>query len=410
MGLCTRAVGSGKMPKIYQEATQFAWPARMTTLIRHFEVNRNNLRDTRLNESPLPAVTAEDTNRVVLRIEHFALTANNITYAAFGDAMQYWNFFPAEAGWGRVPVWGFATVAASGRPEVAVGERVYGYFPMSSHLVVRADRVTATGFIDSSPHRVGLPLVYNQYTRCAVDPGYDPAREAEQMLLKPLFTTSFLIDDFLADNEFFGARRVILSSASSKTAYGTAFLMAHRRAGAAANRPIDAVVGLTSTQNFDFVQSLGVYDEVVPYNQISRLSRESSVYVDMAGNQSLREAIHGRLGEQLKYSCAVGGTHWENIGGGTSSTGAALPGPKPALFFAPNQIKKRLADWGAPMFASRTAKAWNDFMQRVSNPTGPWLTVRRSLGETAMRNQYLETLDGKTRADQGIVLGFEQHQ
>lgn len=38
------------------------------------------------------------TNEVLLGIEHFAFTANNITYAAFGDVVQYWNFFPTETG------------------------------------------------------------------------------------------------------------------------------------------------------------------------------------------------------------------------------------------------------------------------------------------------------------------------
>ena len=73
----------------------------------------------------------------LLHVDRFALTANNITYAAFGDAMSYWDFFPSgEADWGRVPVWGFGTVVASRCDGVAVGERFYGYFPMSTQLRV----------------------------------------------------------------------------------------------------------------------------------------------------------------------------------------------------------------------------------------------------------------------------------
>src|SRR3712207_7922901 len=41
----------------------------------------------------------------------------------------------------------------------------------------------------------------------------------------PLFLTSFMLADQLEDNRFFGARALVLSSASSKTAYGTAFLL-----------------------------------------------------------------------------------------------------------------------------------------------------------------------------------------
>jgi hypothetical protein len=36
------------------------------------------------------------TGRPGFRVEKFALTANNITYAAFGEAMNYWGFYPAE--------------------------------------------------------------------------------------------------------------------------------------------------------------------------------------------------------------------------------------------------------------------------------------------------------------------------
>lgn len=73
-----------------------------------------------------------------LRIEHFALTANNITCAAFGESMRYWQFFRAGDRWGCIPVWGFATVTESRAEGAAVGERVYGHLPMATHLVAMA--------------------------------------------------------------------------------------------------------------------------------------------------------------------------------------------------------------------------------------------------------------------------------
>ena len=131
---------------------------------------------------------------------------------------------------------------------------------MSSHLVVQADRVTPAGFVDASAHRQPMAAIYNQYTRCATDPGYDAQREAEQMLLRPLFLTSFLIDDFLADNHFFGAHRVVLSSASSKTAYGTAFMLSGR-ISSGVDAGLDQIVGLTSSRNLPFVQGTGFYQQ-----------------------------------------------------------------------------------------------------------------------------------------------------
>lgn len=154
-----------------------------------------------------------------LALQHFALTANNITYAAFGEAMKYWQFFPApDPNSGCLPVWGFGLVAESRADGVTVGQRVYGYFPAGTHLVVTPGRVSAAGFVDSAPHRAELAAAYQAYVFCERDPSWQARLEGLQAVLKPLFTTSFLLDDALAEAQFFGARQLLLSSASSKTA------------------------------------------------------------------------------------------------------------------------------------------------------------------------------------------------
>ena len=144
------------------------------------------------------------------------------------------------------------------------GERVYGYFPMSTHLVVEPARITPHGFFDGAAHRQKMAPVYNNYLRTATDPAYDKNREAEQALLRPLFMTSFFIDDLLADNDFFGAREVVLSSASSKTSLGLAFLLHANRRGQV------SVVGLTSKSNAGFVETTKYYDRVVTYDAIAQ--------------------------------------------------------------------------------------------------------------------------------------------
>jgi hypothetical protein len=207
-----------------------------------FIVQRQDLRQTRFVEDEA-ATAALPAGAVRARIDLFALTSNNVTYGAFGDAMHYWDFFPCGIeGYGRVPVWGFAEVVESDTPGVAVGARLYGYYPMSSHVILHPVRVKSGSFVDGAPHRQPLHALYNQYLDTAADAQYRPEHEAEIALLRPLFSTSFLIDDFLADQGFFGARSVLLSSASSKTAYGTAFCLASRRGTPGAPR----VIGLTS--------------------------------------------------------------------------------------------------------------------------------------------------------------------
>lgn len=364
-------------------------------------VAKRNLHDVRV----APDVDAPDQRPLAdgearLAIDRFALTANNITYAAFGDAMQYWQFFPTgDDAWGCVPVWGFAVVTESRAAGVAVGERVYGYLPMGTHLVVQPAHVKAAGFVDAQAHRQGLAAVYNQYVFCAADPAYVPSREGHQAVLKPLFTTAFLIDDFFAEQDFCGAAQVLLSSASSKTAYATAFCLSARQA-----RP--RVVGLTSAANLAFVRSLGCYDEVRSYDEIPGLDAATrTVYIDFAGSTTVRRAVHERFDAQLAYSCAVGGTHWTSLGGG-----GRLPGPKPELFFAPAQVRKRRAPppegWGADGLNLRLGEAWQRFVDRVDGANPPWLVIRSQRGAAAVEAAYRQLLDGKADAREGLMLAL----
>src|SRR5271165_1187152 len=173
-----------------------------------FLIAKDDLRRVRFIDAAPPEL---EPGQVSLTVSSFGLTSNNITYAKFGRAMSYWSFFPAEEGWGRMPVWGFAEVAQSEHDAVEPGTRVYGYLPPSTELVVAPARVSARGFIDGSPHRSTLPGAYNGYLRVDADPVYDADTEDQQMLLRPLFFTSWLIDDFLADSGLLGAGTAVLS-------------------------------------------------------------------------------------------------------------------------------------------------------------------------------------------------------
>jgi Protein of unknown function (DUF2855) len=352
-----------------------------------FLVRRDDLHDTRFEETALPMLAD---GQALLRVDTFGLTANNITYAVFGDAMSYWSFFPAPHGWGRVPVWGFADVAASAHPYLPEGARVYGYFAPSSHLVVDVDRADAHGFMDAAPHRADLPPTYNAYVRTDADPVYDPETEAEQMLLRPLFFTSWLLDDFLAEEQFFGARAAVLSSASSKTALGTAFLLA-RREGI-------EVVALTSPASVEFVSALEIYDRVVTYDDVASLPDGRAVYLDMSGAADVRAAVHGRYGDDLAHSAAIGATHWDEM----AAPPEPLPGPAPTLFFAPDRVRKRSSDWGREDLERRLAESWHEFAGWVPS----WLEITRGRGRDAVESAYREVLEGRASPRAGHVLSL----
>jgi hypothetical protein len=350
-----------------------------------FQVKRDDLNECRFVEAAAPEL---ESGQSLLAVRAFGLTSNNITYAVLGEAMSYWEFFPAEGGWGHVPVWGFADVVESEHQGLETGVRVFGYLPPSTHLVVTPDRVDARGFVDAAPHRSKLPGAYNSYFRADADPCYEERYEAQQMLLWPLFFTSFLLDDYLDDESFFGAGAVVISSASSRTASSAAFLIAGREA-------VD-VIGLTSPRNVAFVERLGVYDRVVPYGEVASLPREPAVYLDVAGDAEVRAAVHRHYGEALAHDAAVGATHRDRM---TTGPGE-LPGPAPAFFFAPDRVRKRAEDWGRERLNTRLAEAWRPYVEWTSG----WLEVVHGSGPEAVERAYRELLDGRTDPAVGHIL------
>jgi Protein of unknown function (DUF2855) len=356
-----------------------------------FVVARNDLQQCKVIETQLPDAAALPDDALLVKVTRFAFTANNITYAVLGDQLKYWQLFPSPAGFGNIPVWGFGEVVASKHPAVATGETLFGYFPMATHLIIEAADVSKRGLRDGAAHRQGVAPVYNAYARVSGDPAFEGRQGDYQALLRPLFMLSFLVDDFLAENEFYGATTVMLSSASSKTAFGLAHLLHGRGI---------KVIGLTSPGNTAFVKSLGCYDDVLTYDGVSELPADKPVaFVDMAGNSSLREKLHGHFGDQMKYSGRIGLTHRSS-----SPHEPALPGARPTWFFAPDQIRKRAREWGPGGIDRRFGAAWSGFAPMLDQ----WMKVRESHGPASVQQGYLDTLNGRVPPDQGLILSLSE--
>lgn len=346
-------------------------------------VNKSDLASAKWQHSDTPELHE---GQVLLAIEKYALTANNITYAVVGDGFGYWNFFPTgEAAWGIVPVWGFARVAASRHPDIAVGERVYGYLPMASHLLVTPGSVSAAGFVDSAAHRKGLAIIYNQYSRLGT--GTAPG-EDERALYQPLFTTSFLIEDVMHQAGWHGAQAVLLTSASSKTALALALVTRNLS-------PQIRRIGLTSPGNSAFVRETGLYDEVLTYDQLgSADAARPIVSVDFAGNGKLLAAIHAHWQNNLKFSSLVGATHIEERKGARD-----LQGPAPVMFFAPTAAEALLKTIGPAEFRARVDAQFHAFVAAMAGHLG----IEQLDGEQALKNAYLEMLANQVAPDRGLI-------
>ncbi len=349
-------------------------------------VNKADLGETRIADIAAAPLAA---NAVRLRVESFAVTANNVTYAVIGDMFGYWNFFPAPDGWGVVPMWGHAVVEASNHGEIGIGERVYGYLPMGTHLDVLPGKVSDGQFTDMAEYRQPMSLFYNQYSRLAADPEHDPSREDARMLFGPLFKTGFLIESMFAREGWYGAEALVMTSASSKTAMSLASV-------AKATSPQIRRIGLTSPGNVDFVEGTGLYDEVIAYGDLSVLPPVRSVSVDFAGNAGVLRAIHSVLDGQLAYSCTVGVTHV----GAREGSGDPLPGPAPILFFAPDHATTTVKALGPQGFAEAVAARWREFVTR----TDAFMKVDHRQGVEAARDAYRATLAGMADPAVGIVV------
>src|SRR5262245_34026429 len=249
--------GIGAAPTARHDAQEDPMPKPLDAGL-DFQVQKSEWKTTRFAEAPAPSELAP--GQVLFRLDRFALTANNITYALAGDSLGYWRFFPAPDGWGRIPVMGFGDVVRSTHPQVAEGTRCFGFFPMSRYLVIEPSRASRAQIFDGAAHRAGLAPTYSQYTPTSGDPMYAAAYEDAHMLVRGLFLTSFLVEDYLAEREYCGARAVLISSASSKTSLSLGYQV--KRAGRA------KAIGLTSARNLDFTKGLGFYDEVLTYDEV----------------------------------------------------------------------------------------------------------------------------------------------
>jgi hypothetical protein len=363
---------------------------RGETWVREIQIRKSELRDTRVVDVA-PGPLADGAAR--LRLELFALTANNITYAAMGEgALGYWDFFPGPEGWGRPPVWGFGTVVQSNAPGVFEDSRFYGYFPIGEALDVVPAKASPRGFVDSAQHRRAKAAVYNHYLNTQADPVYDAAFEPEQAIFRPLYGTGWWAADCVHQGKP-SAHTVVFSSASSKTALATAHRL--RQLGDA------RLVALTSARNVTYVRETGLYHDTLPYEAVASIKAEApAVYLDFLGREAQTAAVHRALGARLMRSILIGATDWGSKPGGVRAPSIALEGPKPEFFFVPDYATacmKTDRALGAAMLAD---------LRAFCTASRAFVTTRRLVGTDAILQAWARLAAGATPPREGLVLSF----
>jgi Protein of unknown function (DUF2855) len=324
---------------------------------------------------------------VLVRVEQFAITANNMTYALIGASTGwYWDFFPAPRGWGRIPVWGFGKVVASEVNDVEAGEDLFGYFPMSTHVVLKPGKIRSDGLHDASEHRAHLSPAYNYYVRTSANRAFDTGSKREIMLLRLLFFASFLVHDLLAERVGSDADAIAITSASSKTAIGLAHLLSTQRI-----RPYH-IVGLTSERNLDFCRGTGVYNRVVAYGDREIVASGSVAVADFSGNSALIRKLQDALGNRTVFFCLIGYTHWDR------QSLHIVEDAKMVRFFAPDQIRKRVREWGAGEFDRR----YNEALQAYIRHSRGWLQIVEGFGPKKLARCLKGSIETRSALMKGI--------
>lgn len=342
-------------------------------------VEKQNIASVQLVPSPLADVDPAE-GQIKVTVNTLGLTSNNLSYAAAGEMLGYWNFFPAEdPAWGVVPAWGFATVTASRHSAIAVGEELFGYWPMGRHLLIEPHDITSISLSDRFEHRAELHPWYTRYYRVGADPATVDRLRHLQPVFWALHMTGWMLARECNDHGNFGVNHILVASASSKTAFSFAKSMEAAHGGC-------ELVGLTSTANADFVERLGCYDRILTYDDIDLQSLTgSAAFVDMSGNASVVSAVHHGLGDRLIESIRVGATHLSSRG-----DTSALPGPERRFFFIPDVAEAHAATVGFDTHHEAFASAFTSFAAWADGFT----TISERTGAEALRDAYLSALSG----------------
>jgi hypothetical protein len=349
---------------------------------------------------------------------------------------------------GLIPVWGFGTIVKSSHPKLQEGERVYGYLAPTRYLLlpVSSNDVNKFAFYVPRPHlpageRATLSTInnqstllsdrrpYNQILRCANDPQYTPTPVVEDltMLYRPLFWTSYWFEDWLhASGYRGGVSTVLISSASSKTAFCLAYVIGKRIRRGETDKNTK-IIGLTSKRNLEFTKKLGLYDEVLEYGSFTSApsfhgKRDNKwFYVDVAGNDTVNSAINAHFASpytgRVVASVALGittlspsSTEAKSIDWGASAvdttpianeiTPSSSPfPPKVESFFMPEWLDVRRHQIPVTEIFSRQNQAWKELMEDCPG----WVQLERTYGAAAVQTAYRRLSSEGLGPDKGLI-------
>lgn len=285
---------------------------------------------------------------------------------------------------------------------------------MSRYVVLQLDPQTSKYSVNVALD--GMPAdrrPYRQLTFTDTDALYRADREDEMMLCKseaqlhtypfltkyrldqPLFWTSYWMEDNLHETGYRGLQNILISSASSKTAFIVAYRI-HLRRKSSKGAFNAKIVGLTSASNVEFTRKLGFYDEVYSYDQVAQVkssgAAEEWLYIDVSGNQSLNADIAKSVAPKLTVSLGM-----TSVEGGDATNIAKGDTSEWESFFMPEWLAVRLKQVGAKGLKEMQKVAWAQLMDDCRS----WVQIDTYRGERDVLAAYLKTVKGGVSPDRG---------
>jgi len=344
-----------------------------------FVVSRRNPSLSRLQPSE-PADGPLEPGEVEFLVERFALSANNLTYAASGESLGYWSLFGASDGWGIVPAWGYAVARRSRCEHAPEGARVFGLVPMGSRFRLRPRRVRL-GLLDQSPQRQDLNPAYNLY---ADAPAGDLIEDELVAALRPLAILGFVLADHLAGADLPAAPAVVVTSASSRTAISLGWMLGREQGRRR--------IGVSSPRNRRFAADSGAFDDTLVYGDAPPVADTAWVLVDFTGDPDVVARTTLAAGRPPLRVVQVGATH--------TGTAGAWPSGSGDVFFAPDHIQSRIAAWGPQVFETRFRAAFDGFLLGF----GGRLAIARGHGPAALTASWGRLLAGRSDPGEAVII------
>ena len=245
------------------------------------------------------------------------------------------------------------------------------------------------------------------------------------MLYRPLFWTSFWCEDWIHFSNYrSGVSHILISSASSKTAFCLAYLIGKRIRRGEINKDTK-IIGLTSKRNVDFTKRLELYHEVLDYDSFTSArylqgGQDSRwLYVDVAGNAELNKRIHAHFASSytgklvanitlgltnLQPSTAANttpkhlGTNPFNMSKEDANMSTAI-WPREEFFFMPEWLDIRRHQIPIVEIFRRQNQAWKELMEDCTG----WVELKRVCGAAEVEKAYGKLSREGLGPDKGLI-------